>query len=78
MRRIVFIALGCLLTSLIAGCRAPNLQLKHHIAVTGSVTNQSFRDSLSGALRTPFLEGNRVVPLVNGDEFVPAIVAAIR
>ncbi len=42
------------------------------------MTEPGFRNSLGGALRTPFLAGNRVSPLVNGDQFVPAIVAAIR
>lgn len=45
---------------------------------TNAVGQRAFRDSLSGAIRTPFVEGNRVTPLVNGDEFVPAMVAAIR
>jgi cardiolipin synthase A/B len=62
----------------ISGCRAPRLQLQQCVAVGSSVTDQGFRDSLGGALRTPFLAGNRVEPLVNGDRFVPAIVAAIR
>jgi cardiolipin synthase len=71
-------ALGCLLACLLVGCRAPRLQLQQHVAVNSNVTGQTFRDSLGGALRTPFVPGNRVVPLVNGDQFVPAIVAAIR
>jgi cardiolipin synthase len=54
------------------------LQLRHAVAADSSVAEPAFRDSLGGALRTPFMTGNRVVPLVNGDEFVPAIVAAIR
>ncbi len=71
-------AVGCWLACLLVGCRAPRLHLQQPVAVDSSVTEQPFRDSLGGALRTPFVQGNRVVPLVNGDEFVPAIVAAIR
>lgn len=70
--------LGCVVLLAFASCRAPHLQLRHPIAVRSSVSEAGFRDSLGGALRTPFLEGNIVEPLVNGDKFVPAMVAAIR
>jgi cardiolipin synthase len=60
------------------GCRAPRLQIRQQIAVSAGITNQAFRDSLGGALHTPFLSSNRITPLVNGDQFVPAMIAAIR
>ena len=73
------LATGSLLLALfVSGCRAPTMQLKQPVAVTGSVTNRTFRDSLAGAIRTPFFPGNHVTPLVNGDQFVPAMIAAIR
>ena len=78
MQMRVAVAVGSLLAVLIAGCHAPRLQLKQQVDVRGAVTNLSFRDSLGGALRAPFLPGNRIVPLVNGDRFVPAMIEAIH
>ena len=78
MRKIGYVSLGCLLASLGVGCRAPRLHLQERVVTESSVTEPSFRHSLGGALRTPFVAGNRVSPLVNGDQFVPAIVAAIH
>jgi cardiolipin synthase len=78
MRNFEFISLVCLLGILGMGCRAPRLHLQERVVAGSSVVEPSFRNSLGGALRTPFVPGNRVSPLVNGDQFVPAIVAAIR
>jgi cardiolipin synthase A/B len=60
------------------GCRGPRLELKHQVAPGCTVTNETFRDSLAGQIRSGFLPGNRIEPLVNGDRFVPAMLAAIR
>ena len=60
------------------GCRGPKVQLKHQVAVGATVTNQTFRDSLAGEIRADFLPGNRLTPLVNGDQIVPAMIGAIR
>ena len=70
--------LVCLLGVLGLGCRAPGLRLQERVVAESSVAEPSFRHSLGGTLRTPFVAGNRVSPLVNGDQFVPAIVSAIR
>src|SRR5213593_4727814 len=61
-----------------AGCRGPRLDLKHQVAVGCSVTNDTFRNSLAGQLRTAFLPGNRIEPLLKGDQILPAMIAAIR
>src|SRR6185503_19446061 len=60
------------------GCRGPRLELKHQVVVGGSVTNDTFRNSLAGQLRTAFLPGNYVEPLLNGDQYFPSMIAAIR
>lgn len=73
-----FFWLVCLIGVTGSGCRAPKLHLQERVTGGASVTDPSFRRSLGGALRTPFAAGNRVSPLVNGDQFVPAIVSAIR
>jgi cardiolipin synthase len=66
------------LVLVLVSCRAPRMLLQHPIASTNSVSDRTFRASLGGAIRIPFMAGNRVTPLVNGDQFVPAMVAAIR
>lgn len=78
MRNFGYVLLGCLIAGFGVGCRAPRLHLQERVIAESSVTEPAFRNSLGGALRTPFVAGNRVSPLVNGDQFVPAIVAAIR
>jgi cardiolipin synthase A/B len=73
-----YVWLVCLLGISGSGCRAPRLHLQERVVADSSVAKSSFRHSLGGALRTPFVAGNRVSPLVNGDQFVPAIISAIR
>src|SRR5437868_15489501 len=60
------------------GCHGPKLELKSPIDFNGSVTDSTFRASLAGQLRTDFLPGNRIQPLLNGDQILPAMIAAIR
>ncbi len=60
------------------GCHGPGLELKHPISLRSSVTDPTFRNSLAGQLRTDFLPGNKIEPLLNGDEILPAMIAAIR
>jgi cardiolipin synthase A/B len=61
-----------------AGCHGPHLELKRAITFEGTVNNPTFRNSLAGPLRTEFLPGNRIEPLLNGDQILPAMIAAIR
>ncbi|MEO6034201.1 MAG: phospholipase D-like domain-containing protein [Verrucomicrobiota bacterium] len=68
----------CLAVVVVSGCHGPSLQLKHPIADSGSVTDPVFYDSLAGQLRTGFLPGNKIEPLLNGDQILPAMIAAIR
>jgi cardiolipin synthase A/B len=42
------------------------------------VTEEAFGRSVGGLLAQPFLPGNRVSPLMNGDEIFPAMLEAIR
>ncbi|MEO5802817.1 MAG: phospholipase D-like domain-containing protein, partial [Verrucomicrobiota bacterium] len=63
---------------LAAGCHGPKLQLKHPITFSGGVTDPTFCKSLAGQLRTDFLPSNRLEPLLNGDQILPSMIAAIR
>ena len=78
MRFRIFFAGSFALVLFAVGCRAPRLQVKQQIAVANGVASQTFRDSLGGAIHVPFVSGNRITPLANGDQFVPAMTAAIR
>jgi cardiolipin synthase A/B len=77
-RNIAVVVLVCLLLAPLVSCRAPKMYLRIPVTGTSNVTSRVFRDSLGSVLHTPFVSGNRVTPLVNGDQFVPAMVAAIR
>ena len=59
-------------------CHGPKLELTKPVVYNGGPTNAAFRNSLAGQLRTDFLPGNRIEPLVNGVQFLPAMIAAIR
>ena len=54
--------------------RTPVYGLEHRVAV-GS---QAFLESMAGATGAPFIGGNEVTVLNNGDEFYPAMLDAIR
>ena len=56
------------------GERSPLLGLDHEM----SVESEGFLNSLVGLTGTPFFDGNRVQLLNNGDEFYPAMLAAIH
>ena len=53
------------------------MELRQSIAPTTAVTEPAFRDSLSAIVGTPFVGGNRVTRLLNGDEIFPAMFQAI-
>lgn len=72
------ILLGVALVYAVCGCHGPKLELKEPISFHDSVTNRAFQDSLAGSLRVEFLSGNRIDPLLNGDQILPAMIAAIR
>jgi cardiolipin synthase A/B len=61
-----------------SGCMGPRMQLQHQVAVHSSVTNAAFRHSLSSIVGTPFVNGNRITRLMNGDEIFPAMLLAIK
>lgn len=60
------------------GCSGPKIELKRPVVFHGTVADPTFRDSLAGQLRTGFLPGNRIEPLLNGEQILPAMIAAIR
>ncbi len=53
------------------------MELKHQVAATTAVTDAAFRDSLAAVIGTPFVSGNRITRLLNGDEIFPAMLQAI-
>lgn len=59
------------------GCHGPRMELTRPIVTGGAVTDAAFRDSLAGVLGTPFVGGNRITRLLNGDEIFPAMLRAI-
>ncbi|HWN94293.1 MAG TPA: phospholipase D-like domain-containing protein, partial [Methylomirabilota bacterium] len=74
--RILIVLLGAL--PLLSGCLGPRMELRHQVLPNCSVTNAAFRDSLAAIVGTPFVEGNRITPLINGDEIFPALLNAIK
>jgi cardiolipin synthase len=73
-----FLFAACLMAICGSGCHGPTLQLKHPIAFKGGVTDPGFYNSLAGQLRTDFQPGNKIEPLLNGDQILPSMIAAIR
>src|SRR5262245_39066608 len=74
-RTLLLVALAAAL--LTSGCLGPRMQLRRPVTTGSSVTNRAFADSLSAIVGTPFVGGNRITPLINGDEIFPAMLRAI-
>lgn len=53
---------------------APKFGLTHEVAIEST----DFLPSISGATGAPFVPGNRIDVLINGDQFYPAILEAIN
>ena len=53
------------------------MELSRPVAATTAVTDTAFRDSLAAVIGTPFVGGNRITRLLNGDEIFPAMLRAI-
>jgi cardiolipin synthase len=62
---------------LLAGCRGPHVEIRKPIVVSEAVTNVVFRNSLAGYLGNPFVDGNHITRLRNGDEIFPAMLKAL-
>ena len=62
---------------LLVGCRGPHVEIRKPIVVAEAVTNVVFRNSLAGYLGNPFVDGNRITRLRNGDEIFPAMLKAL-
>ena len=62
---------------LTSGCHGPRMELTRQVAPTTAVTDPAFRDSLAAVIGNPFIGGNRITRLVNGDEIFPAMLQAI-
>ena len=53
------------------------MELRKQVVSECSVTNDVFARSLSSIVGMPFVNGNLITPLVNGDEIFPAMLRAI-
>lgn len=62
----------------LCGCLGPRMELTQQVVPNCSVTNDAFRDSLEAIVGTPFVNGNRITRLINGDEIFPSMLKAIR
>jgi cardiolipin synthase len=62
---------------LATGCHGPRMELTRPIVANTAVTEAAFRDSLASVIGTPFVGGNRIVRLLNGDEIFPSMLQAI-
>lgn len=67
-----------LLTLFVRQFSRPEKRMEHQIDHLYGVRDRQFRRSLEGILSPPFMEGNRITPLNNGDEIFPAMLGAIR
>ena len=73
-----FSALSLAAALLLCGCLGPRMQLRQQVASTCCVTNAAFCSSISAIVGTPFVNGNRVTRLLNGDQIFPAMLRAIK
>jgi cardiolipin synthase len=73
-RLLVVLVAGAFLA---AGCHGPRMELTRPIVANTAVTDAAFRDSLAAVIGTPFVGGNRITRLLNGDEIFPSMLQAI-
>lgn len=62
--------------ALATGCASKTV-LRGPLTDAPPVRSASFRQAMGGVLGAPFLGGNRITTLVNGDQICPAMLAAI-
>ncbi len=76
---IALIILGTVLITLLTlNFTRSEKALYHTIKHLYGVADPQFKISLGSLLRPPLLEGNKIIPLVNGKEIFPAMLADIR
>ncbi len=72
------LALGILLGVIGINVTAGERRIIHPVVAAYSVSDPSFPRALSHLLAAPWVAGNRIESLENGDEVFPAMLAAIR
>jgi cardiolipin synthase len=77
LRGVSPISIIALCALLLVGCRGPHVEIRKAIVAPEAVTNVVFRNSLAGYLGNPFVGGNQITRLRNGDEIFPAMLKAI-
>ena len=76
-----FLSLSCCLLAVGSpGCALQNEKSEVRLPITSqySVRTPEFRRSVEALLGTSLLPGNRITPLLNGNEIFPAMLSAIR
>ena len=63
---------------LFSGCATSTREIQNAPAPVSRVHGPEFRQAMGAVLGAPFVEGNRVTTLKNGDEIFPAMLRAIR
>src|SRR4051794_2510966 len=76
--RVFLFLLLVLLTSSFIFYWVARKPIRKEIQVEYAVTDPAFVRSINGLLGTPFVDGNKVTTLVNGDEIFSAMLEAIR
>ena len=64
-------------TMFLVGCAAP-MAVRKPLPSISEVRSPEFKQTMGALLGSPFVGGNRIQALNNGDEFFPAMLAAIR
>lgn len=72
------LAVGILLTVILANFVSSEKHLRHRIRSDYAVEDPQFARSMSGLLGPPLVPGNSVTELLNGDQIFPAMLEAIR
>src|SRR5687768_9005081 len=67
-----------LLTMLVRQFLSPEKAIRHELEHLYGVEDEQFLRSMGELLPPAVVDGNRVTPLVNGDEIFPAMLRAIR
>lgn len=76
---IFFCIIGTLLASIILfNLKSPGKRIEHNIKPKGKLNSETIMRSIGQLLGPPLVSGNKIIPLLNGDEIFPAMLKAIR
>ena len=75
---VVGLLVGILLAVILANFVSSEKHIRHRIHSDYAVEDPQFARAMSGLLGPPLVAGNRITPLLNGDQIFPAMIEAIR